>query len=181
VALLFSKAIRILIFLGLVLLIIVFIHWLFDQGYYNSVGVSVDNGEVTFSEVKTGTSELSSTDAKWIYLNEINSFSRYFFFLQIVATLLLSHFIVREVIRILRSVQALQPFHSGNVASFRRIGYLCLSITALNCFRVLITGNTFTASFSLDYTLLIFMLITFILAEIFKEGQKLYEQEKLTI
>jgi hypothetical protein len=181
VALLVSKAARIVIIVALALFVIVLIHWHLDSGSYKGVRVSVDNGSVIFTEGKTDISRPSNTTGSWIYLNDLNSFSRYFVLLQIFVTLVLSYFIVREVIRILVSVQQLQPFNTGNIKSFRRIGYLCLSIATLNCLRFVITDKTSTMSFSVDFTLLIVTLITFILAEIFKEGQKLYEQEKLTI
>ncbi len=184
-ALLVSKAIRVLIFLGLALLLIIFIHWHIDRDYYKAVQISVDNGSLFISEGKTETAQpvpqLLSNSSKRVYLNDLNPFSIYFTFLQICVTLVLSYFIVREVIRILKSVQELQPFNTGNITSFRRIGYLCFSVAALNCFRFLIAKQTLSVTFSVDYVLLIFMLITFILAEIFSEGQKLYEQDKLTI
>ncbi len=184
-ALLVSKVIRVLIFLGLALLLIIFIHWHIDKDYYKAVQISVDNGSLFISESKTETADpvphLSSNSGKRVYLNDLNPFSIYFTFLQICVTLVLSFFIAREVIRILKSVHESQPFNAGNITSFQRIGYLCLSLTALNSLRFLITNQTSFKSFSINYTLFIFMLITFILAEIFREGQKLYEQDKLTI
>ncbi len=180
-----TKVIRALILLGLVLLVIVFIHWQFNMDDYKSVQVSVDSGSLSISESKTERAEptlpISKTSGKTVYLNDLNPFSIYFTFLQLVASLVLSYFIAREVIRILKTVQESQPFNAGNITSFRRMGYLCLSIAALNCIRLLIAKQTLSVTFSVDYTLLIFMLITFILAEIFSEGQKLYEQDKLTI
>lgn len=185
VSLLVSKAIRALIFLGLAVVAIMFIHWHIDKNYYKSVQVSVRNGGVNISEGKTETAETMpeqpNNSGKTVYLNDLTPFSGYLIFFQICVTLILSYFITQEVIRILKSVQGLQPFNIANIKSFRRIGYLCLFITLLNSLHFLITNQTSFISFSINFTLLIFMLVTFILAEIFKEGQKLYEQDKLTI
>ncbi len=191
-ALLFSKAIRVVLFLGLVLLVIIFIHWHLNPGYYKSVQVAVDNGSIFFFEGKTETAKPvphlpnnsylpGGVSGKRVYLNDLNPFSFYFTFFQLFLSILLSYFIMQEVIRLLKSVQESQPFNAANIRSFRRLGYLCLSITVLNSLHFLYTNQTSFVSFSINYTLLIFMLITFILAEIFREGQKLYEQEKLTI
>lgn len=184
-ALVVTKVIKALILLGLVLLVILFIHWQFNMDDYKSVQVSVSSGSLSIFESTTGSAEpvpdISKTSGKTVYLNDLNSFSVYFTLLQLVASLVLSYFIARQVIRILKSVQESQPFNAGNITSFRRIGYLCLSIAVVNCFRFLIAKQTLSITFSVDYMLLIFMLITFILAEIFSEGQKLYEQDKLTI
>lgn len=184
-ALVVTKVIKALILLGLVLLIIVFIHWQFNMDDYKSVQVSVENGSLSISESKAENAapvpDPSYNSGKRVYLNDLIPFSIYFTLLQLVASLVLSYFIAQQVIRILKSVQEFQPFNAGNITSFQRIGYLCLSIAVVNSFRFLIAKQTLSITFSVDYIMLIFMLITFILAEIFSEGQKLYEQDKLTI
>ena len=118
---------------------------------------------------------------KQVYLNDLKPFSIYFTFFQLILSVIFSYLIVQEVIRILKLVQEFQPFNAANIKSFQRLGYLCLSILVLNSFHFLNTNKTSFISFGISYSLLIFMLVAFILAEIFREGQKLYEQEKLTI
>jgi hypothetical protein len=156
------------------------------------VQVALNNGSLYFIEGKTGGAKLTpyvtvnsslagDESIKRIYLNDLQPFSRYFTFLQLVLSIVLGCFIVGEVIRILKSVQAFEPFNATNVKSFRRIGYFLVAMLVLNSFHFLSTNTTSSISFSINYTLLIFMLIAFILAEIFSEGEKLYEQEKLTI
>jgi hypothetical protein len=171
--------------LGLILLLTIVIHWHFDPDYYKSVLITVNNGSVNFLEGNTATSNqvphLPGNAGKTVYLNNLHPFSIYFICLQILGTLVLGYLIVQELIRILRAVQKARPFIHANVTSFRRLGYLCLSIIVLNSLHFLRTDQTSFISFSINYTLLIFMLIAFILAEVFSEGQKLYEQEKLTI
>jgi hypothetical protein len=182
-ALLLSKSIRAFLILGLVLLIVVFIHWHWDRDYYKSVQVSAANGAISFLEGKTddASSLKAGVSGKYVYLNDLKPYSVYFTFFQLILSIIVSCFIIREVIRILRSVQKMQPFIEQNIKSFTRIGYLCLSILVLNSLHFIITSRSSFISFSINYTLLICMLITFILAEIFKEGLILYEQEKLTI
>jgi len=190
--LLLSRAIRVILMAGLVLLVIVFIHWHLNPDHYKSVQLTVDNGSISFFEGKTEAAKPvpsltndpflpGGVSGKRAFLNDLKPFSIYFTFFQLVLSLILSYYIFREVITILKSVQVFQPFIAANISSFQRIGYLCLSILALNSFHFLHTNQTSFISFSINYSLLIVVLITFILAEIFKEGQNLYEQDKLTI
>ncbi len=134
-ALLLSKIIRVVLLLGLALLVIVFIHWHLNQDYYKSVQVAVDNGSLSFFEGQAETAKPVSPltnnsylpggiSGKRVNLNDLNSFSIYFTFFQIFVSILLSYFIVCEVIRLLKSVLESQPFNAGNIRSFRRLGYL---------------------------------------------------------
>ncbi len=185
VALVVTKAIQALIILVLVILVIAFVHIHFSKDDYKGVQISIQNGNLSMYESKGDNIETapapSYTSDKKVYLKDLNLFSFYFTFLQIVFSMALCFLIAQQVIRILKSVQEFQPFAEGNIKAFKRIGYYCLSIAIVNCFRFLITQNSSSITFSIDYFLLIFMLVVFVLAEIFREGLKLYEQDKLTI
>lgn len=95
--------------------------------------------------------------------------------------MILSMLMVQEVRKILKSVQDLETFNSRNVKAFRTLGYLCLAMAALNSVLLLSTNQDAVKNFSVDFNFLYFMLAAFIMAEIFKEGQNLSEQDQLTI
>jgi len=182
--------------LGLALLLGIFVHWHLNPEHYKSVLVMAKDGTIAFTDGKpissnplpdqedvhlpdkTNSAYLSNTG---YYLNELNAFSVYYIFCQTLLSIILSLFMVREVIRILKSVQERQTFTAINVKSFRLLGYLCLAMLALNSIGYLSTNQDSNLSFSLNFTVLAFMLAAFIMAEIFKEGQNLSEQDQLTI
>jgi len=191
-----SKLVGGLLCLGLALLLSLFVHWHLNPEHYKSVLVMAKDGNIAFTDGKpisynplpnqgnvhhpdkTNSAYLSN---KGFYLNELNAFSIYYTFCQTLLSIILSLFMVREVIKVLKSVQDRQTFTINNVKSFRRLGYLCLAMLALNDINYLSTNQDSSLSFSLNFTMVAFMLAAFIMAEIFKEGQYLSEQDQLTI
>ncbi|ALI98824.1 DUF2975 domain-containing protein [Rufibacter tibetensis] len=192
-----------LMLLVLVLYIGVFVHWHIRPEAYKTVVVSPDHNSVRF--FKSDGEELPSTDdvankkrtgfnidipssiGKEIYLDQeislgsISRFSLYVLSLQFVVGLGLLLLIVRELMNVIRAVQSVQTFHSKSVEAFRKIGFLCLGLALINGFWFLDAEGISRMGFSLKMTPLLFMLGAFIMAEIFKEGNKLYEQDQLTI
>jgi hypothetical protein len=172
-----------------------FIHWHITPESYQSVQVIVKDKRITLSQaetvaakplpgkdkVKSKIGRINSDGEKQFYLKDLNPASLYFTFFQLVLAAILSLLMVQEVVRILKSVQELKTFTSRNVKSFRSLGYLCLAMAALNSVLVLSTNQDAIMSFSPDFTLLTCMLAAFIMAEIFKEGHNLSEQDQLTI
>jgi hypothetical protein len=184
VALALGKASRILILFGIAVVIFLFIHWKLDPDFYRTVQFTIHDGGITFTErISAGEAGHlpGSHREKWFYLNSLTPLSVTYTFVQILLSLVLGYLMVQSMIRILKSTQALQPFHEANINAFRKLGYFCLALLVLNSFRFLATDQASSIRFHINFTLLVFMLASFILAEIFREGQKLYEQEKLTI
>jgi hypothetical protein len=137
-----------------------------------------EQGDVFFQD-KTKPAYLSNEVR--FFLNELNLVSVYSLFFQTLLSLILSLFMVREVIKILKSVQERQTFTTNNIKSFRLLGYFCLAMVAFNSTHYLVTNHNSFLSFNPSFTLIGFMLAAFIMAEIFKEGQNLSEQDQLTI
>ena len=181
--------------LAMCILMGVFIHWHITPESYKSVQVIVEDRSITLSEAenvsanppsgkfyfKLNIGRTNSTFEKRFYLNDLNRASLYFTFFQLVLGMILSMLMVQEVRKILKSVQDLETFNSRNVKAFRTLGYLCLAMAALNSVLILSTNQDAIKNFSVDFTSLSFMLAAFIMAEIFKEGQNLSEQDQLTI
>lgn len=119
-------------------------------------------------------------------LSEFGAFYFYFTCVRSLTMVAILFKIIQLSIRIIKSISSLETFRFENVFSFRKMGQLFLiwfavaipSIKPLTEFGEAI-GLTMTAS--LDFKYALFALVCFVLAEIFKEGNKLMEENKLTI
>ncbi len=119
-------------------------------------------------------------------LSEFGTFYFYFICARSLTMVAILFKIIQLSIRIIKSISSLETFRFENVFSFRKMGQLfliwfivaILSIKPLTEFGVTI-GVTMTTTLDFKYPL--FALVCFVLAEIFKEGNKLMEDNKLTI
>ncbi len=197
IALFFNQLFQFVIWLVLLVLVAGFIHWHINPEYYNTVQLEVKENDVSFTKaervttkklpgqdkikVTTKVGNAKKAGAEYFYVNDLNAISRYFTYLQILLEGILLLLVLREIARVIKSVQELKTFSTNNVKAFRRIGYLCLLIVLINCFYFIGTTQHIYAKFNLEFTPLFYMLAAFIMAEIFKEGNNLYEQDRLTI
>ncbi|MCC9165239.1 DUF2975 domain-containing protein [Pontibacter harenae] len=135
-------------------------------------------------ELKAGDYEKSKGGAdasKTVMLTDLNITSLVLLYLQTVAILIFWCLIVQQIIGVVLSVRELQTFRNSNSKSLRKIGWYCFAIFFLMAFRWADTESISFFGFYLHYMPIAFMLVSFILAEIFEEGSRLYEEEQLTI
>lgn len=191
-----SKLAEIILYVALVISVIVFIHWHLNKEYYNSVEIILKDGRINVSEGKSITGftksnreninpnaeyERTHQGEKRYYFSDLNSTSFYFSYLQLILSIILGILMIKEIRKVLKTVKELKTFNDTNIGSFQRLGYYCLAFAAINCVHILATHETRSISFNPSFTMLSFMISAFILAEIFKEGQKLSEIDQLTI
>ncbi len=191
----------VLIISAFVVLTGLFIHFQVKPSAYEGVQVDVKNE--TFVYQKTVREEMKgkggatikisksiglnpgeSTPGKRgekIPLAQVHWYSLYFMYAQMASVLLIFYRITREVLKVISSVRALNTFGAGNVQSFRRIGFMCLLLSLVQWFSFFIAEGHSIVKFSVEVLPLVFMLAAFVMAEIFKEGHELLEQEQLTI
>jgi hypothetical protein len=188
VALVCSRLFKFLLWLALICIIGLFIHNRMKPDSYKSVLVNITNRSITFVAPKSSVEMPPPPSGKsamggdtHVLLNEIKPAAIYLVFVQIVLSIMLSILMVREVVKILKSVRDLETFNNTNIKSFRLLGYYCLMLAGINSILIISTNRDTHIVFNLDLTLLIFMLAAFIMAEIFAEGHKLSEQDQLTI
>jgi hypothetical protein len=175
----FCRLLQVIQVAAILLLTGILIHWHFDPDYY--AGIKFD-GTLHYSLNRLGliSSEIPDSD-KVVFLNKIRPFFFYLIFLKNVGVILFTWIIIREFGKVIRSLQQLETFRSRNVESFRRIARGLLVIFILSGVTFMVVGNTGDFTFNFDLTLAFLTLVAFILAEIFKEGNRLYEEEQLTI
>ncbi len=122
-----------------------------------------------------------SLSQKTIKLNEVIPVYVYLIYGQITAFFFLVGLALKESIKIAGSALEHQSFQPGNITSFTRIGRYCQLIFLVLCFSIVRTESNYFISVNLYFAPLAFMLVAFILAEIFREGNQLSEQDQLTI
>lgn len=176
---------------GIVIATLVLMHWHIDKEFYNTVKVNTQgNVNLTSSTIETETKEnvrvylekSEKSDEVKLTLADLTTASVYFTYLQLLAIMAFVFLIFREFGRIVNSVSALQTFRNENVEAFRKIGKYLLAVFVISGFQF-ISAEPASAhiSMSFDTTPLILMLVAYVLAEIFKEGNRLYEEEQLTV
>lgn len=101
--------------------------------------------------------------------------------LLIIAKLILILVIMEQVIKIIESIKSLETFHETNVLSFMTIGHMFIGIFLIGILGIRFTDSGFHLSFHLNLIPLLGTLAAYIMAEVFKEGHRLMEENKLTI
>ena len=106
---------------------------------------------------------------------------KFLFLLQTIAGFLVFYFIAKEALTVLHSLSSLDTFRHSNVESFRKIGHLFLGLSILDVFDFTYSAEEASLTFGISAGYLIGTLISYVLAEIFKEGNRLMEENNLTI
>ncbi|WP_420318113.1 DUF2975 domain-containing protein [Ekhidna sp.] len=166
---------RILIFGDILLgsiLIILMIVWQIDVGFFEDIRVVHDGSIFKFT---------NSNNAEGMPLSKYSSFYFYFLVLRALIIVGVLYLILQTAQRIIKSIGDLDTFRSENVTSFRRMGNLFLIwfVLAIPTIKIYDDAASISVGFYFNYA--VWALISFVLAEIFSEGNKLMEDSKLTI
>jgi len=168
--------------LGMFLFItIVLIHWHIDRDFYSEKVLT--SGFLNKSTIGYSVTTRWTTDTLKapLTLSNVKPASLYFCYIQISMTLFLTFLTFKECLKVIRSVRLIQTFKKANIKSFRSIGKYFLLIFILTSFSVVYFKQGMFYGLSLSFTPLILMFVAYILAEIFKEGNDLSEENQLTI
>lgn len=182
----FTKLIYILLFITAT---VFFIHFQIDREAYNEFDAKI-NHTATPTTFSIGLNK--SYSDKWkdsstlkdneVYvLDKLTTTTIYLTYFKISCVIILLFLSIKEFQNVIQSVKTLNTFHLNNILSFRRIGkysIIYFILTFNNTFYFEQGGYSHT---SLSFTPLLFAIISFILAEIFKEGNKLQQENELTV
>ena len=86
-----------------------------------------------------------------------------------------------QALLVINSIKSLETFQKQNVAAFRRIGQMFIGLFLVGILGVQFIDTGYHVSFHFNFVPLLGTLAAYILAEIFKEGNRLMEENKLTI
>ena len=95
--------------------------------------------------------------------------------------LILMFLCVWEFQKVIKSVKDIKTFGKNNVQSFRRIGRLLIGYAILTSYTSFRFEDGGFKGVSIPFTVMFLILFAFIMAEIFKEGVMLKEENELTI
>lgn len=157
------------------ILILLMIAWQIDVGYFENIYVLSDSGIFKFS---------TSPKIAGVPLTPLSAYGSFYFYFLVFRALLVTgvlFLILQTILKVIRSIGNLDTFRSENVKSFRKMGNLFLVWFALAIPTITGLGGQVSLTMGLYFNYAVWALICFVLAEIFSEGNKLMEDNKLTI
>lgn len=177
----------------LIVVTFLFIHFQIKPETYNRILL---NSSVIESQVNLGTKGNSFfysvdkfskakgkiPDDKDVFkVSKLRKSTLYIQYLRSIAFIVLIFLSIKEFQNIIESLKSIESFRKSNVVSFKRIAKYLFIVFALN-FYVFIgfEEGSFTA-INISYTILILAVLSLIMAEVFKEGNQLMEENRLTI
>lgn len=177
----FTGICKIFTAIGIIGLTVFFIHFQTDRDFYDSWRFEepVENSIVRFESESVVGKEPPDFDK--LRLSDWKLESLYFTFFKYLFILSLIYLALNQFGNVLNSVKSSKTFQQTNVTAFRKIGYYSLTIAGLSLISYWEFGDFSKNSFSISLNNLIIPLFAFILAEIFKEGNNLKEENQLTI
>ena len=200
IAIVICKFIRVLYVLIFLIFTGFFVHLQISPSYYDQVDFNselnykgfylkgykkANDGIFTISRYEKSKYTIGDNkvleDSEVYTLSKLNTFSLYCNFIKFSAVLFLSFLCFSEFQKVIESVKELKTFQETNVLSFRKIGKYVLIIFIITCYSALTFQNGRISGFYFTPNLLILSLLAYIMAEIFKEGNNLEEENKLTV
>ncbi|MEX0968453.1 MAG: DUF2975 domain-containing protein [Bacteroidia bacterium] len=168
------KALRVFCIIALGILAVVAVMWHISPDTLQSVYLDKDTLYYQYSGQSAG------TEAE-ISLNEMGQAAFYFNSLKLAIILLVLLYIFQRALRIIRSMKSLQTFRDNNVRQFQKIGSAFLVLALFNTFYFMEVSGHAVINFMVPFNSLLAALLGFLLAEIFKEGNRLMEENQLTV
>ncbi len=153
----------------------------YDDFYWVETEQKNEIPTIIHSKIKSADEINWKEDTEAYPVSSITTFSLYYTFFQLMGILTFFYLATFEFQRVVESVKDLKTFQERNVKAFRRIGNYFLGIAAFSFYSHIAFGNNFVTEIEERFVTLFTILIAFILAEIFKEGNKLQEENQLTV
>ncbi|HLT09017.1 MAG TPA: DUF2975 domain-containing protein [Cyclobacteriaceae bacterium] len=150
----------------------------FGSKYFNLAGLF---GQVGYSVQSVFHLSEKAAAQHPFALKTIKPFSFCVIYLQFSAILCCCFMIFREGIKIINSVKQLESFCKGNVASFQKMGKYFLFIFLLSGFAYVVADHAQFLGIFFNFTAFSLMVGSYIMAEIFKQGNVLQEEVQNTI
>ena len=185
------KLLKLIYTLSFILTTVIFIHIQIDKEVYNNIKINHTGDTTTTFSIDSN----KSHSDKWkdpyneVYvLEKLTTTTIYLIYFKFTCIFILLFLSIKEFQNIIQSAKRLDAFRLNNILSFRRIGkYSILYFILTLLYFILSFNNTLYfgqggfSQTSISFTPLLFALISFILAEIFNEGNKLQQENELTI
>jgi len=166
----------IILFIGLTT---IFVHIQVDKNFYKDKEVQFNVSEFNYASV--GKSKTSNAEDSDVYtIGNILTSSLYFMYIKYSAMLVLFFLSFKEFKKIMLSVKKLSTFKNNNIVSFKRIGSFAFIYFLVSSFYFIQFEDGAYSGFTLSFAPLLIMLLSYIMAEIFKEENLLLKDNELT-
>lgn len=158
---------------------IIIVLWFTNKDLFENAMVStgfkagVGSTDIAFKQINTHNNGIS------IY--NLSSLMVVWLFIRTGIFFLLGYMIIKQVEKIMKSLESLSVFYRSNIESFQKIAKICIYIAILGCFNIFWVGEKFELNFTIPFFPLLASLSCFLLAIIFEEGLKLSEENKTII
>ncbi|MDO1502348.1 DUF2975 domain-containing protein [Winogradskyella maritima] len=179
-----SRILKVIVVIGAIALTGLLIYIEIDQNAFKGVEIKIANSSnsafgyhITGSETYRGAEANESP----FTIDKIKTLTKYVFYLKSIGILFLIFVAFNSFEKIMLSVKSLKTFSSGNDKLFKRIGFCILGILVLQSYTVMRYNYGMQMKISVNFVYIIYALIAFVMAQIFKEAHKLQEENDLTI
>lgn len=160
----------------------VLIHWHFSPDSYALVELpDIDQEGFTMQRFRIISVSDGEPDPGSILLSELFPVMLYWLYVRTLILLTLTYLIFRALRSVLSSIRSLETFRNDNISAFQQIGKYALWIFFLTSFNLWIVPGDSNVNLNLALGPLLIAVFAFIMAEVFKEGNQLMEDSKLTI
>lgn len=179
---LLCKLLYIFIAIAAVCITFVFVHIQIQPDFYSgwSANSIIRDSLISYTVFERWHQQPSS-DYNLLSFNKIKIASLYINYLQLIGILWLTYQTVKEFSYIIKSVSVNETFLETNILSFEKMSKYLLIIFILSSVTVVNAEEANLHSYSLQFTPLILSLSAIVMAKIFKQGNQLLEENKLTI
>jgi hypothetical protein len=160
----------------------VLIHWHFSPESYalvvlpgarEGLGLGLDFRIISVSDAESPNNG--------VLLSQLSVGMLYWLYLRTLLLLSLTFLIFRSVLQILGSIESLKTFRQDNIVAFQKIGKYTLGIFVLTSFNIWIVPGDSNLNLTLAFGPLLIAVFALVMAEVFKEGNRLMEDSNLTI
>jgi len=173
-----TKTILVLVFFAIT---IFFIHFQLKPSSYADVKINIpEDASILKFEIEDRVRH-KPVALEYVKLTHWITGSMVFTYFQYSLIFLLLYLSLHEFDVVLGSGKKLETFKQTNHLAFRKIGFYCIAITIISLVSSWQFGDYSKSSFSVSFRTLAFALFAFILSEIFKKGNQLMKENKLTI
>ena len=186
IAIIICKFFRLIYIVVFLMLTAIFVHYQISPSSYKNLDFNTNINEHGFSMNSFSTDKIivdgfTPEGSEVFTLDKLKISSLYFNYIKFTIILFFSFLGIKEFQNIIESVKEIKTFQKRNISSFRRIGKYLLVIFILTSYSSITFEQGGISRLNITFTLLIPTLIAYIMAEIFKEGSKLSEENKLTV
>jgi hypothetical protein len=141
------------------------------------IGASINN--LAWEDVISVSESLVQTQSSYsLYELAVSNFWLAFFItLQNIVLIIILFQILGYGVDIIKNIHSLKTFTKDNIKAFSRISVLAIALVLVNFLKL----SPERIGFTIEFSYVFFALAAIILTQVFKEGQRLLEENELTV